>query len=426
MKPAKPKTTRWFGIIRPAPPLHFHILQGTAFLYLGYRLASRNYALYGHLPEQAFHYPNRFVLETGPFLEAPLSHWTTFHFIYDILGHPGYDTLFAVQIIGLATALCGLLGIYPKVAASLGFLIKAHLTGFVQATNGEIDGGTLCMVALFVLVLAPKDCFYKIYIRSQKATRSRDANYHWPIFLLWTLVGTFYFMAGLNKLIDVGLHWNFAYHMENLVFTGLEKSIFKASRLVTPEISSLMGSPWLSILAGSLVLWAELAFLGILFAPRIRFHIVSIMILMHFFVYWLAGINFLGSSLILILCLDWNTLERKGSIYFDDQCSICLKYIRILRKIDIFKRFTYCSISQLDKNTPLSKQKLHFEMGFEDEKGDIQYGGEAFEQIAHRCPILYPMAIIMKIPGVLTFSSYVYMKVATKRYRLSCNTSCST
>ena len=123
MKPAKPKTTRWFGIIRPAPPLHFHILQGTAFLYLGYRLASRNYALYGHLPEQAFHYPDRYVLETGPLLEAPLSHWTTFHFIYDILGHPGYDTLFAVQMVGLATALCGLFGIYPKFASGLGFLI---------------------------------------------------------------------------------------------------------------------------------------------------------------------------------------------------------------------------------------------------------------------------------------------------------------
>ena len=49
------------------------------------------------------------------------------------------------------------------------------------------------------------------------------------------------------------------------------------------------------------------------------------MIVLHVSVYYSAGINFLGSSFILLLCFDWNAPFRKATIYFDQDCGICQK-----------------------------------------------------------------------------------------------------
>ena len=94
---------------------------------------------------------------------------------------------------------------------------------------------------------------------------------------------------------------------EILIFTGLEESIFYSSRLVVPEFTSLLGSPHLSIICGIFTLLGELSFIGILFYSSLRVPCILLMIVMHMTVYYSAGINFIGSSVLLILCLDWNS-----------------------------------------------------------------------------------------------------------------------
>jgi len=52
---------RFFGILRESPALHFYLLQAVVFLYLAWRFASRNYTVFGVLPDEAFTYPRGHV-----------------------------------------------------------------------------------------------------------------------------------------------------------------------------------------------------------------------------------------------------------------------------------------------------------------------------------------------------------------------------
>ena len=333
----------------------------------------------------------------------PISHWLNLHFLYDYWGQPSYQFLYTIQLIAVAIAICGLIGFKPKIAAFLCFIIKFHLTGFFQATNAEIDGGSLCMAALLVLTISPARSFYSLTSKSSKPKRHVD--YHWPIFLLWLVIGCFYSYSGINKIVQVGLFWPFSLHLENLIFTGLEDSMFYSSRFVAPEITSLLGSPHLSTLAGIVTLLGEISFVGILFYSKLRLPCILLMICMHVLVYYSAGINFIGSSILLFLCLDWNSLVRNGMVYYNSSSETTTRLVETLRKLNIHKRVSFSELK-----TPSDEKYPSSKLIFLDENGFTHKNIDALEQICHRCPALYPIAAILKFPGIKFFSDRFILK----------------
>jgi len=99
--------------------------------------------------------------------------------------------------------------------ALLAALPALHITGMMQASNSELDGGTLLLCALLILSVSPRASFYRLGRRfpGNKSGRDyRDVAHHWPVFLLLLTVGLFYSYVGLNKLVDVGPHWPAVLH----------------------------------------------------------------------------------------------------------------------------------------------------------------------------------------------------------------------
>ena len=82
---AKNREVRFFGILRESPAFHFYLLQAVAFLYLAFRFASRNYTVYGILPDEAFDYPRAYLNELWPL--PPL------HFPADERGRPLWESV---------------------------------------------------------------------------------------------------------------------------------------------------------------------------------------------------------------------------------------------------------------------------------------------------------------------------------------------
>ena len=76
------------------------------------------------------------------------------------------------------------------------------------------------------------------------------------------------------------------------------------------------------------------------------------MFFLHYFVYLTAGINFLGSTFILLLCLDWNALFRKVTIIYDPGCSH-KKFAVLAKRYDWLDKLTF-----LSKDNPSSKNFL--------------------------------------------------------------------
>ena len=244
---------------------------------------SRDYSVYGIITPDFFNY-NRWILNIYPHFILEILNT---HFIYWFIEYPSVKTLYTLQIIGKILSIFGILGIFPRAVSILLFLLIVHLTGFMQATNSEIDGGTILMITLLIMSLTNNSVFYKFRLK-QTYTVNRENRI--SIFLLFFSVGIFYLMAGLNKLIDVGLHWPFTLNLQNLTHFGMERSVFFSNRFTDFDICQIittLGYPF-SLLSGFVTIFAELFLISILFIPRLRLSLITIIILMHFLVYYTA------------------------------------------------------------------------------------------------------------------------------------------
>jgi|GEM_PF-1567961 hypothetical protein len=374
----------FLGIIRNSPPLHFYLLQFIAFSYLLFRFLSRDFSVYGLLPEDAFNYPRTFGMELWP---IPLLHLTTFQFIYDIIPRPNQPVILTMQFCVIGASGTGLLGIRPKLCAIVAFAFAMHLTGMVQASNAEIEGGTLALCAILVLALSPSTAFYRWGHNCRLS--QRNTAFHWPVFLFLMIVGCFYSLAGLNKVIDVGPHWPFVAHLEHLATYSIETSLFTINRYSNAEVAAWFTSPWTSYIGGPVTFVAELGFILILFRPRWRLSLVATMCIFHGLVYYLAGINFVGSGFLLLLCFDWNMLVRRGTVLVNSTNGPCSDAIGRIERMDRWGLMTFEESPEID-----------CDLIFRDENGMTYSDVAAIEQIAARCPRLWAMSLLSRVPLV--------------------------
>jgi predicted DCC family thiol-disulfide oxidoreductase YuxK len=398
---------RFFGVLRESPALHLYLLQAVAFAYLAYRFASRDYTVYGLLPDDAFDFPRTYLNELLP---VPGLWLTTGQFVYAVLPHPGPAVLYGIQVAVIACSLLGLCGVLPRWNAWIAFLLATHVTGLVQSSNADVDGGSLVLCAVLILALAPAGALYSWHQGFHPLRRS--VGNHWPLFLLLLVTGAFYSASGLNKLIEIGLDWPWTVHLENLASTGIEQSLQACGRVRTPALAAHV-TPGLSFLGGWVTLAGEAGFLSVLWLPRFRPFFVVTMVALHALVYLLQGINFLGSSCILLLCLDWNVLARRATVLYDQDCGLCVRTMRVLARLDVFRRLDLVPLLEADGRA--DPGLLRQAMGLVDENGEVYYGADAFEQAGARVPLLWPYALLMKVPGLIYPARAVYAVVARRR-----------
>ena len=407
---------RFIGFFKKSPPLHLYMMQFIGFSYLGYRFASRNYTVYGFLPDEAFNYSRTLA---NQFVPLPVLHFTTFQFIYDFLPRPTPDVIAGLQYCIIFACLMGVLGVGARWMAGFVFILGAHLTGMVQASNADIDGGTLPLCLMLILTLVPSKYFYGW--KNGFNLERRSENYHWPVVVLFIIVGSWYSFSGIAKIIDIGPHWPFVLHLEKLASIGIQQSLYLYSDYRNPLVSYVFQSYPLSVLGGLITLIVEAGFISILFVPRLRMFFVCTMILFHSLVLLMHGINFFGNSLIMLLCLDWNILVRKITVYYDGECVFCQRSLQWMSRFDWFRRISYRPISTLTAaQTDIDTGRLQHAMGVQDENREVYYGADGFEQITTRSPALIWFALLMKIPGFIYVARYVYRIIARNRMMLGC------
>jgi predicted DCC family thiol-disulfide oxidoreductase YuxK len=403
IKPYKPDESDY--------PFHFWLMQFLCFAYVLYRLASRDYSVYGFLPEEYFIYPryptNIYPSQLG--IEI-----INFHWIYNFIKMPSPLTIEFLQKILIIFSFLGLGGLFPKKSALIIFIGYLHIIGFVQATDNEVDGGTLCLISLLILAISPNTSFYHLLKKNKIST---STNHRWPIYLLFLFVGSFYTSAGLNKVMNAGPHWPFMLHLDNFATLMKESSVFVASSMSYSPFFIFMDYYWFSVFSGIVTLIGEIGFISILFFPRGRLFFISTMIFMHVAVFYTHTINFLGSSVILLLCFDWNALFRKSIVYYDGECDFCTKSVNAIKRWDFFRRVTFQPIQNLQEGQHgFSLDRLKREIGALEENGDIYYGEVAFEKVFEKVPLFYPLALLYKVPFTIYLAKYFYATIAKNRH----------
>jgi hypothetical protein len=399
-----------FNIEKKDYPYHFWMLQLVVFIYTFIRLFSRDYSVYGIIPNEFFNYHRAHSSLYPSFVQELLNT----HFVYWFLEFPEPKTILFAQKLGIVVSTLGLLGFYSRLCSIFLFLLLAHLTGFIQATNAEVDGGTILLISLLVMSLTPAHCFYRFSL-TQNTEKSVDNRV--SIFLIFLSVGSFYSMAGLNKLIDVGPQWPFVLSLNNLSAISMEESVFASSRYANFEFSKFitnLGS-FFSVLGGFFTIIGELFFITILFFPRLRLFLILNMIFLHFSVYYMTGINFTGSSFILLICLDWNSLFRKSTIFYNIESSKFNTLVLLIRKIDIFKRIEF-KYQKLDHNFKIKYNSKNTSLLYiYDESGVTYQKFDLLEILSHKIPFIYPFALIFKIPFLHILTRYLH-RIFLRKY----------
>ena len=108
-------------------------------------------------------------------------------------------------------------------------------------------------------------------------------------------------------------------------------------------------------------------------------------------------------------------------VLFDGGCPICRRTVRTLRRLDWFGRLRFAdatSPQNREEVAPgLTEAEVMQQMYVVDSEGRRYGGYDAQLRIARELPLLWPFAVIGRLPGIRGLGMRVYRYIAANRRR---------
>jgi hypothetical protein len=294
--------------------LHINVLVRVVLIYVAYRIISRPAIQYGLLGASDASWPR----PVTSFYPVEFSQAVGFPFIQQFFW-PTPEIIAVVQLAGVAAAIFGAIGLHPRVMILVVFLSLSYTTWMMQTTNAEIDGGTLVLaLTLWFTFFSSRSLGFlgnfpwSSGSQNHKVHRTKASAE--GLLGSQLIIGSFYFLSGINKLVDVGFDFPIRLKLTNLASAREYEVVHESARLGNPLILQLVAeSEILSVAAGFVVVLSELLFLPslLLFRSARAFSVTGLAAL-HVIVYLTAGINFLGNLVIILGALDLSRGIRIG------------------------------------------------------------------------------------------------------------------
>ena len=117
-----------------------------------------------------------------------------------------------------------------------------------------------------------------------------------------------------------------------------------------------------------------------------------------------------------------STRPARDTVVYDGQCGFCQRRIANLRRLDLGRRLEFLSLhdDRVDRDFPeISRERLLEEMFVIDTAGHAHGGATAVKYLSRRLPLLWPLALLLHVPGSLPAWNWLYRLVARNRMRLS-------
>ncbi|RLS76502.1 MAG: DUF393 domain-containing protein [Planctomycetota bacterium] len=116
------------------------------------------------------------------------------------------------------------------------------------------------------------------------------------------------------------------------------------------------------------------------------------------------------------------THPPRDTVLFDGRCRFCIGQIAMLRRLDVAGRLTFTSLhdpSVAADFPELSPQALQAEMFVVDREGHARGGAQGWRYLTRRLPLLWPVAVLLHVPGSLPLWNWMYRLIARNRHRLA-------
>ncbi|MBI3827951.1 MAG: DUF393 domain-containing protein [Planctomycetes bacterium] len=109
-------------------------------------------------------------------------------------------------------------------------------------------------------------------------------------------------------------------------------------------------------------------------------------------------------------------------VVYDDKCPMCTFQMRLLSWLDLGRRLDFLPLSnpEVHRLAPqLKREDLLEAMHVLTRKGPVHRGARAIRYLAARIVLLWPLCVLLWIPGVIFFSEIAYRAVSRNRQFLS-------
>lgn len=392
------------------------------------------------------------------------------------------SALFIQVVLWLATAsgFAALVGLASRTSmlcfAATTTLLTAHGYSYGELHHPQ----TLPTLALWALAVGPIGGAWAVDALRVRVRRARrelswqpvrhldrtDPLARLPIRTIQWLLVLAYLSAGLSKLDIGGLEWlngyRILYHFAESAMTGSALAAF---------VGEL---PFSAATLALLSLMFELTFAVAVLVPRMTLPYVITGTFFHVGIYVLIRAPFVGWPLLYVVFIEnlrrgrsaarrvqgaeqpnrlelapagtgkAATLRPPGpehapwTVYYDDQCPLCVRSMVILDALDVRRRLAYVGIGRIvpgvhDETatreragrTPsaredLSPDALRHAMHVLDPRGGVHRGFFAFRALSRTLPPLWPVLPVLHLPGAAKVGSQVYARVARRRLRVTC------
>src|SRR5207248_3185319 len=106
-------------------------------------------------------------------------------------------------------------------------------------------------------------------------------------------------------------------------------------------------------------------------------------------------------------------------VYYDGACAFCRRTVACLGALDIYRTVTVVDFRTIDPSSVgLRAELLDRSLHVIDERGRVTRGAAAVAQAARAVPLLAPLALVLRVPGVAWLAERAYGWVAARRLML--------
>lgn len=109
-------------------------------------------------------------------------------------------------------------------------------------------------------------------------------------------------------------------------------------------------------------------------------------------------------------------------VLYDGQCNFCVSQIAHLRRFDTPGRLRFVSLHEPNVAVDypdLSREQLMEQMWVIDPQGGRHGGAYALRYLSRILPLLWPIAPLLHVPGMMPVWSWLYRQVANRRYAIA-------
>jgi len=237
--------------------------------------------------------------------------------LFRLLGQtqPSVAALELVQIAWKVALVASCLGALTRVATAAAFVLGTYLLGLLFCFGGLGHAKSILVFAMGALALSRCGDSLSVdrWIRARRGepAPAPDAEYRWPIRLIWVAIVFVFFGAGISKLRHAGFEWATS---QTLAYYLMQAN-YPLGRPAAPPMNDW--GLWLArhapasraLAAGSMLV--ELAFPLALFSARLRAILVCAAFLMQLGIAIVMGPDFSNFLVTYVFWIPWDRVARR-------------------------------------------------------------------------------------------------------------------